>query len=226
MIQRLLPTVSAYVLVAANLIPLIGVLFYDWDHVLVLALFWIENLIIGAFNIVKFIVLAFVQRAPKHLLLCAFFFFHFGLFCSAHGTLLWNILDFEKLDLAQYSLNSDFGVFGLFVEGLAVLLGFIDKLAPIIYLGITALFLSRLVSFIENFLLSSDLFTIKSGKLMAAPYQQIIVMHAGLMFGALAIDRLGSTVWLLVVIVIFKIMADFSMHRKRHQTVEHQIKDI
>lgn len=224
--QRLLPSVSAYVLIAANLIPLIGVLFYEWDHVLVLALFWIENLIIGAVNILKFIVIAIAQRAPKHLLLCGFFAFHFGFFCSAHGLLLWKILDLEKIDPTQYFSNPDLGIFNIFAKGLTVLLGFINKLAPIIYLGISALVLSRLVSFIENFLLRGDLFVMTPGKLMAQPYQQIIVMHAGLMFGAFAIDALGSTIWLLLIIVLFKMMADFSMHRKRHQTIEQQIKDI
>jgi len=46
-------TWSALALIGANLIPLIGVIFYDWDSRLVLALFWIENLIIGVFNLAK-----------------------------------------------------------------------------------------------------------------------------------------------------------------------------
>lgn len=42
---------SALVLVLANLIPLIGVLFFDWSLLTILVLFWIENGIVGFWNI-------------------------------------------------------------------------------------------------------------------------------------------------------------------------------
>ena len=38
---------SIAVLIAANLLPLAGVLFWDWDVFLVLLLFWCENVVIG-----------------------------------------------------------------------------------------------------------------------------------------------------------------------------------
>ena len=46
-------------LLAANLLPLVGVLFLDWDLALVLVLFWAESGVIGAFGIAK---LAWVTR--------------------------------------------------------------------------------------------------------------------------------------------------------------------
>ena len=41
--------VSAWVLVAANLVPLAGVLLWGWDAFALIALFWMENVIIGVF---------------------------------------------------------------------------------------------------------------------------------------------------------------------------------
>src|SRR4029078_1121143 len=46
---------SAYVLIAANALPLFGVLFLGWDTFSIVALYWSENVIIGAINVLKMI---------------------------------------------------------------------------------------------------------------------------------------------------------------------------
>lgn len=208
---------SIFALIAANLVPLIGVLFYAWDANLVLALFWIENLIIGIFNLIKMVTASVHHRQFKDLGLCAFFVFHFGLFCSAHGVLLSSLLGFESIDTGRFFTPSEFGPFTIFLEGAAVFLSFIDHYGSLILLAIGALTLSHLVSFIENFILRAEIFETRAGKLMSKPYKQIIVMHAGLILGALAIDKLGSTLWLLFVIVIFKLTVDVKLHLQRRE---------
>ena len=47
---------SVAALVAANLVPILGVLLWDWDVFLLLLLFWSENVIIGIFGIARPIV--------------------------------------------------------------------------------------------------------------------------------------------------------------------------
>src|SRR4051794_2567049 len=46
---------SAYVLIVANALPLFGVLFLGWDTFSIVALYWAENVIIGAVNVLKMI---------------------------------------------------------------------------------------------------------------------------------------------------------------------------
>ena len=60
---------SLLALLVANLVPLIGVLFFAWDLVLVLALFWIENIIIGVFNLLKMLLVAVRNNVLKSLFL-------------------------------------------------------------------------------------------------------------------------------------------------------------
>ncbi len=224
MIERL--PFSSYVLIAANMIPLIGVIFFEWDAVLVLALFWIENLIIGGFNIVRIISAGLITRKKEAILTTVFFIFHYGLFCSVHGQLLTDILNYPAIDYRTYFSATDFGLLELFLEGAAVLMTFIDRLSPTIWLGITALLLSRLVSFIENFLLRGDIFSVRINKLMVEPYNQIIVMHIGLIAGAALLEKLQSPVWLLAIIVVLKMFFDFHQHKKRHERTDERIKDI
>ncbi|MGB2011794.1 MAG: DUF6498-containing protein, partial [Akkermansiaceae bacterium] len=46
---------SGFVLIGANLIPLAGVLAWDWSIFHVVVVYWLENVIIGAINILKMI---------------------------------------------------------------------------------------------------------------------------------------------------------------------------
>lgn len=46
---------SVWVLIGANLIPLVGVLFWGWSTFEVVALYWLENVIIGVINVLKMI---------------------------------------------------------------------------------------------------------------------------------------------------------------------------
>src|SRR6266550_7692789 len=47
---------SALVLVAPNLVPPAGVLFFGWSVFATLLLFWVENVIVGAFNVLRMLV--------------------------------------------------------------------------------------------------------------------------------------------------------------------------
>lgn len=208
---------STVALVGANLIPLIGVLFFDWNAILVLALFWIENLIIGGFNIIKLLGLSIYKKELKALFLCFFFIFHYGAFCSVHGVILWDILNLEELDSATYFSFEWVGIGQLFGEGATVLFAFIDKFQPQIWLGIAALSMSHFVSLIENFILRGEIFKAKANELMAKPYSQIFILHVGLIIGALAIEKLGSPMWLLLIIIAFKVSLDVIQHRRRHK---------
>lgn len=219
-------SISSVILLLANAVPLLGVIFWGWDTVLVLALFWIENLIIGFFNVVRMIWASAVQKQSKGVFLVLFFLVHYGAFCAVHGTVLAQLLDQEVSVSAVLGMQVD-GLVELFLEGVAVLVHFLQTLAPAIWLGLGALALSRLVSFIENFLLKGEVFNSNPQKLMTRPYQQIIVMHAGLIGGAFLLQKLGSPVWLLALIVVLKMGVDYVQFRRRYNDeIGEKIKDI
>ncbi len=215
---------STLFLVAANLVPLIGVLFYNWDVTLVLGLFWIENLIIGGFNLIKMILVAMRKRAFEPLMLSFFFALHYGFFCIGHGLFLWELLDFGALDYSHSPFGDAYGLIG---EGAAILFNIIHLHAPVIYLGLLALVISHFVRFIEHFIVRGGLLSAESKSLMTRPYAQILIMHVGLIVGAMLVEKFGSTIWLLAIIVIFKIVVDLKQMQSRERT-EYQgvIKDI
>ena len=212
--------VSPLVLLVANLVPLGGVVFFEWNAVLVLALFWIENLIIGIFNLIKILLVSVVNKDKSGVFLSAFFIFHYGAFCSAHGALLSDLLDYPVMSPAQLFGIDPGGIADLFLSAASVFASFVNGFSPMILLGIAALLMSHLVSFIENFLVRGEVFSLSGRELMTKPYKQILVMHIGLIAGAILLAKLGSPVWLLSVIVMAKIVVDLSQFRKRHMRDE------
>lgn len=222
-------TFSALALIGANLIPLVGVVFYSWDPSLVLALFWIENLVIGAFNLLKMLSIIVLNSRYGDLFVCFFFILHYGLFCSIHGYFLWDILGFGALETSPFPYLDDLGPLEIFAEGAAILLSFIDRFQGVIWFGICALVLSHLVSFVENFILKGEIFTKTTNILMTEPYAQIIALHVGLILGAIVLEKLGSPIWLLALIVSLKLVIDLTQHQRRRaksMTMAEQIKDI
>ena len=79
-----LPLIS---LLAANAVPLVGVLFFWWDAFGIVLLYWSENVAVGFYNILK---IAFVKvKEPKEhlgkLFMIPFFMVHFGGFTGWSG---------------------------------------------------------------------------------------------------------------------------------------------
>lgn len=46
---------SAFVLILANLIPVAGVLLFDWNVATILMLYWAESVVIGILNVLRMI---------------------------------------------------------------------------------------------------------------------------------------------------------------------------
>jgi hypothetical protein len=83
------PSLSIQALTVANLVPLFGVVFLDWDAAAIVLLYWLENLIIGLLNVLRMILVKVESPSKRFqkLFMIPFFCVHFGGFCAvqAHG---------------------------------------------------------------------------------------------------------------------------------------------
>jgi hypothetical protein len=90
---------SSLILIAANLLPLAGVLFWGWDAFVLLALYWFETAIIGFWTLVRVatapggslgdISIHGSTRPASPLGLALFFVLHAGIFMGVHFGFLW-----------------------------------------------------------------------------------------------------------------------------------------
>jgi hypothetical protein len=92
---------STLILLAANLVPLIGVLLWDWDAFVLLVLYWLETAVIAFWTIVRIatmprdalgdIQFEGANKPAAPLALAAFFTLHAGIFMGVHFMFLWTL---------------------------------------------------------------------------------------------------------------------------------------
>ncbi len=223
--QRVFRSRSALVLIAANLIPFFGVLFAGWSSFDVVFLFWLENAIIGLFNICKMVTVGAIgspkvvdhKRAPPAaeiprpvlmggtLLLSVFFTLHYGFFMFVHGVFVVTLL--KQLPTPDPRLAG--GPFDLGMHVKEAISG--DLLWPFL-----ALFVSHGFSFLYNFLGRREYARVNAGALMAAPYGRVVVMHVAILFGGFL--SLFLPHFIVGLLVVLKIALDLAFHLKEHET--------
>ena len=197
-------TPTAVVLIAANLVPLVGVLFFGWSIFATLLLFWVENVIVGGFNILRMVAatpdnpLAWVSKA----FMIPFFTFHYGMFVMVHGIFVLQL--FGGIHTRGFPTAT---VFWDAVQGAGI--------APAAW----GLALSHAVSFGFNYIGAGQYRTASLPMLMTRPYGRVAVLHVVIIFGGFLVMALGSPTLPLALLVVLKMALDLRGHLREHVTV-------
>jgi hypothetical protein len=216
------------ILVAANLIPIAGVLLWDWSVFEIVALYWFENVVIGAVNILKLLACtgdfrdpddirrdeglpAYMRTPPapgivRHgakIFLIPFFAFHYGMFCFVHGAFVFALLGGKDRGTMEGGTLIGMGISSIFHSG--------GKWFVI------AIIASHLFSFGWNFIGKGEYRRASAADVMKAPYGRIVVLHIAIIFGAFVITALGSPVFLLLILIAGKIILDAKLHLRSHR---------
>lgn len=237
--------ISRLALIAANIIPMVGALFFGWDILNIMLIYWAESAVIGLYTIFKIIIVA--VQGLKHskfgalaqgLFMIPFFSFHFGMFMFAH-------LMFIMVLFGGNSFGS--GPQKEFVD----ILG--ENLVVLLY-GVSAFLVSHGVSFfvhfvgqkqwqkvLDNDFLSSALKVAgtkdkdeqkelakelmekkktsqKTGLqgIMMAPYPRIIVMHITIIASGFFVAISGLPEVAVIILVVLKTLVDNWSHTREH----------
>ena len=215
---------SAFVLILANLIPVAGVLLFDWNVATILVLYWAESVVIGILNVLRMICcqsdnilqglpLPGGQSLPKEVstamtqgmprvsvnsikfFLVPFFTVHYGGFCFGHLSLL---LVFSSGGLAPLGIASST----------------LDPWEPSFLIAVAAIFFSHLLSFFTNYIGNDEYKRASLILLMFRPYGRIITMQFAILFGAAFVLFLGSPLPMLLILIAVKIVMDLRLHGK------------
>ena len=220
--EKYLTNIPLIALVAANLIPFWGVLFWGWDAFNIVLLYWSENIVVGFYNILK-MVFAKVSHPAEHLgklFMIPFFTIHYGGFCAGHGFFI--LMLFNKGD-SSFMNNTTWPCFFVFLQ---MLLNVIKHAYAIMSLemryAMGALFLSHGISFVYNYLIKGEYAKVELNKLMGSPYARIVIMHLAVLFGAFLTMALGSPIGILIILVGLKTSLDVIFHMRQHK--KHQAK--
>jgi hypothetical protein len=195
------PTVI--VLVLANLIPLYGVLVFGWETFPLVYLFWLENVVVGGFNVLKMLLAApqsGVSWAAK-LFLIPFFCVHYGMFTFVHGVFVVGFFG------RQFRQGAAFPDADMFLKVIS---------EQHLWLALIALVISHGFSFGWNYLVRGEFRTASLSALMQQPYGRVVVLHVAILGGAFLLMALGSPVAGLVLLVGLKIALDVRAHLRQH----------
>jgi len=177
---------SAVGLVVANLVPLVGVLFFEWSLFGVMWLYWAENGVIGLFAVLR--ILTAGEGRGQRWTMAPFFVVHYGIFWTVHGVFVAS------------TFGGDAALWdpGLQTEGLA------------------ALVLSHGASFALNYLARGEWKTAAPGTEMFKPYGRVVLLHLVILLGGFLVELSGSGVLALVVLVVLKTALDLGVHLAGH----------
>jgi len=217
--STLTSSITSKALIAANIIPLIGVIFFEWDLRFILVLYWIENIVIGIFNLFKMLSVSSDEALAGRLGQCAFFTIHYGGFCAAHGLFLLSFLDIPLNDLNNTDSSSN--PISLVISSIKPTFDHLYNLFGIhLILAISALFVSHGFSLIENFFAKGEKNILTMKKLFSQPYPRIIVMHVTIIVGGILVQKLGSPIFMLAALICLKIVIDLMLHRREHKSIQ------
>lgn len=214
------PSLSIVTLMVANLVPLIGVFFLGWDAAAIVLLYWIENLIVGFFNILRMLVVKVESRSKQFqkMFMIPFFCVHFGGFCAVHGFFLMAFFKIGSPDDAVAPSGAWLGPF-IFLQLLySVVMQLWHSRPPGLEWPAVGLFVSHGISFIKNFINGQQYLSQKLGDIMMRPYKRIVLMHVAIIIGGLLVMKLGSPVALLCVLIFLKIGIDIRLHVKSYRS--------
>jgi len=216
-IREIVPRLPLISLLAANVVPLFGVLFLKWDAFGIVLLYWAENLAVGLYNVLK-IALVKVKEPKDHLgklFMIPFFMVHFGGFTGIHGIFI--LMMFGKSD-GGFMNQTTWPCFFAFLQILLnVVREALSIMTPQMRLAVFALFASHGISFVYNYLIKGEYAKTNLGMLMAAPYGRVVVMHVAIIAGGFLLVALKSPAVLLLVLVILKTFVDVKLHLYEHR---------
>lgn len=192
-------------LVAANLIPLAGVIGFGWDVGSVLLLYWAENVVVGLYNIPRMALASKPTSEPDKigkLVTIPFFCGHYAFFCAVHFIF---VIALGGLSEAAISLSPD-------GTGEWLIPLFRDRLT----LPLAALVVSHGISFYQHYVRGGEYKRSLASRIMFRPYARIAVLHVAILAGGFGIGMLRSRTPMLVVLIVLKTIADAALHRRSH----------
>jgi hypothetical protein len=210
---------SSLILIAANLLPLAGVLFWGWDAFVILVLYWFETAIIGFWTLVRVatasrealggITMTGSTRPPSPIGLALFFVAHAGIFMGVHFVFLWTLFSGDWASRIHGPRE--------FVEKLII--------GTDLWIPLLVLFVARGIVFFYSAIrarLQRWLNPQRPVRARPAPpdsiaraivggfYARIIVMHIAILFGGF-LSFFGSIAPLIILIAI-KTAVDLGIH--------------
>ena len=171
--------ISVIVIIGANLMPVIGVLFFRWNANNIIILYWIETLVIGFYTLLKVI----FSRAPgaKKALVIPLFCVFYCVLWNFQGCFVFSYLVPNLFETCKW--QSPYTGIGWFIFGL---------------------FISHGVSFTQSYWIRKEYLFTPPERLVFQPVPRVVLFLVILMMSSSVITKTGSTMASFIVLIALK----------------------
>ncbi|MFN4025655.1 MAG: DUF6498-containing protein [Hyphomonas sp.] len=198
----------AWTNLAVDLLPVVAILYFGWGATPLVALYWLENLVIGLFTAARMTGAGLVQisrgavAGAGAFFLVPFFCVHYGGFCWGHGVFLSAFADADMglptpAGLAAWALGT----------------------GPYMAWFLGAIFAVNLVVYAVDFVGRGDIRRVTLAEEMTRPYGRIMTLHVAIILGAVfafnSDDPLLGVFLLILIRVVFGIVMSVRRRAKR-----------
>ena len=196
----------ALISLCVDLLPFFAIFAFGWGATPLVALYWLENLVIGVVTLARMLgaFLANMTANAMALFLGPFFVVHYGLFCYGHGVFL-----------QSFASENGFG------QGADETLGNLINWAlasglhmPIFVL---AIILINALFYAVDFIGKGEVKRVNVTAEMFAPYGRIVTLHVAIILGAGLALALGEPLLGVVLLIALRVAFGIvvSMFRRR-----------
>jgi hypothetical protein len=188
--------------IGSAVVMAVGIAFYGWPTFTVLALYWLENVIIGGFTALRILAAGSrTERYGESLAVTAFFCVHYGLFCAVHGIFVATLFG------GMRSMSS-------MIDPLFLMIGRIagDRIGVLVLVAMiaaAALDAWRAMATVD----AEDEKAVRH--IMSEPYGRIVVLHVVLLAGGFLMAALQLPSLAAMLLVVFKLVYDLRLLRRR-----------
>lgn len=187
-------------IIASNAIPVAGVLFFGWQALPLLVFYWIENVVIGAFNLPKILVAGLTKdkvQGIASVVLVPFFILHYGLFCFVHGIFVFAMFTMSETIHSGVAPTTD--SFDLTGRVFQMLQTDSDLLWSVV-----ALCLVQAGSFAVFWLGGRRWRETDAIRQLFEPYGRIVVMHLTIFIATIPVIVIGQPMLAVLVLALLK----------------------
>lgn len=200
----------AWLTLLVDLLPIIAVIFFGWKAVPLVALYWLENLVIGAFTIFRMLgtIAANALNIPISLFMVPFFTVHYGMFCFGHGIFLSAFAGGKVGDAAPG------------IDGMRTLVDWALGTGPYMLWFIGAIILVNAIFYLVDFIGRGDYRNTQLPVEMFAPYGRIVTLHVAIILGAGLMLAVGQPLLGVLILIILRVAFGMILNMLRRRKIE------
>ncbi len=207
LIERIrdVPPRDLLIICGFNLLPLCGVLLWDWHSFDLIFLYWMENVVIGILMILRMVARRYDSPIEFvfPLFLAPFFALHYGAFCWGHGSFVVSL-------------------FGDFSNGVELAAAVLEVLAePAMLAALGSLVFLQLFDW-QRDIAKRGFGAVSVKELMVAPYRRIVVLHLTIIASGFLLGILEEPLAGLLLLVVLKIFFDVWHFEQDRQLAEEE----